>query len=105
MSKKAFSKIAEGLTEAFSIARGESKPAKLHLPAEINVRAIRKKTGLAQDAFATAYGFTIAQIRDWEQGRSRPIGGVRAYLLIIGRDPKGVLDMLTTAGPQRRKAA
>ena len=35
MSKRAFDKIAEGLTEALAIARGEAKPAKLHIPAEI----------------------------------------------------------------------
>lgn len=35
MSKKAFDKIAEGLTEALPIARGETKPAKLHIPPEI----------------------------------------------------------------------
>jgi hypothetical protein len=34
MSKKAFDKIAEGLTEALSIARGETKPAELHIPPE-----------------------------------------------------------------------
>jgi hypothetical protein len=32
MSKKAFDKIAEGLTEALAIARGGKKPAKLHPP-------------------------------------------------------------------------
>jgi len=35
MSKKAFDKIAEGLTDALSTARGETKPAKLHIPPEI----------------------------------------------------------------------
>lgn len=106
MSKKAFDKIAEGLTEALSIARGETKPAKLHIPPEIDVRAIREKTGFSQDDFATAFGFSITQIRDWEQGRSRPLGGVRAYLLIIEGDPKGVLDMLKAArkAPKRKVA-
>jgi putative transcriptional regulator len=94
MGKKAFDKIAEGLTEALAIAKGEKKPAKLHIPPELDVSAIRAKIGLSQDDFATAFGFTVNQIRDWEQGRSRPLGGVRAYLMIIDRDPKGVLQML-----------
>ncbi len=94
MSKKAFDKIAEGLTEALAIAKGEKKPAKLHIPPELDVSAIRAKIGLSQDDFATAFGFTVNQIRDWEQARSRPLGGVRAYLMIIDRDPKGVLQML-----------
>lgn len=103
MSKKAFDKIAEGLTEALAIARGEKKPARLHVPPEIDVRAIRARTGLSQDDFATAFGFTINQIREWEQGRARPLGGVRAYLIIIERDPKRVLELLKKA--RGRKAA
>ena len=103
MTKKAFDKIAEGLTEALAIARGEKKPARLHIPLEIDVRAIRARTGLSQDDFAAAFGFTINQIKDWEQGRARPLGGVRAYLIIIKRDARRVLELLRKAGA--RKAA
>lgn len=103
MTKKAFDKIADGLNEALAIARGEKKPAKLHIPPEIDVRAIRARTGLSQEDFATAFGFTINQIKDWEQGRARPLGGVRAYLLIIERDARSVLDLLRKA--RGKKAA
>jgi putative transcriptional regulator len=103
MSKKAFDRIAEGLTEALAIVRGEAKPARLHIPAEIDVRAIRVRTKLSQEDFATAFGFTINQIREWEQGRARPLGGVRAYLLIIERDPRRVLELLRKS--RGRKAA
>jgi putative transcriptional regulator len=91
---KAFDKIAEGLSEVLAITRGEAKPAKLHIPAEIDVRSIRAKLALSQDDFAALFGFTVNQIKDWEQGRSRPLGGVRAYLMIIDRDPKSVLALL-----------
>ena len=106
MSKKAFDKIAEGLNEALSIVRGEAKPAKLHLPPEIDVRAIRLRLDLSQDDFAAAFGFTVDQIKGWEQGRSRPLGGVRAYLTIIDRDPKRVISLLrSAAGRYRARAA
>ena len=94
MSKKAFGKIAAGLTEALEIARGEKEPFKLHVPPEIDVRGIRTKLGLSQDDFAAGFGFTLNQIRDWEQSRSRPIGGVRAYLMVIARAPDQVLAIL-----------
>jgi putative transcriptional regulator len=103
MSKKAFDKIAEGLTEALAIARGEAKPARLHIPAEIDVKSIRSRLLLSQEDFAALFGFTINQIKDWEQNRSRPLGGVRAYLMIIDHDPKGVLALLR--GKAGRKAA
>jgi putative transcriptional regulator len=94
MSKKAFDKIAEGLNEALAIARGDEKPYRLHVPAEIDVKSIRAKLKLSQDAFASRFGFTLNQIRDWEQGRARPLGGVRAYLMLIDRAPADVLSLL-----------
>jgi putative transcriptional regulator len=101
---KAFDKIAEGLREAIAIAHGEGKPAKLFVPPELDVRAIRAKLELSQEDFASAFGFTVHQIRQWEQGRSRPLGAVRAYLMIIDRDPRRVLELLR-GGAKRRKAA
>jgi putative transcriptional regulator len=103
MSKKAFDKVAAGLTEALAIARGEAKPAKLHIPVEIDVKSIRTKLALSQEEFAAQFGFTVNQIKDWEQHRSRPLGGVRAYLMIIDRDHTSVLALLRSAA--RKKAA
>jgi putative transcriptional regulator len=103
MAKKAFDKIAGGLTEALAIARGNAKPTKLHVPAEIDVRGIRKGLGLSQDEFAQEFGFTINQIRDWEQGRTRPLDGLRAYLMIIERNPQAVLDLLRNSAKTTRK--
>ncbi|UIJ70622.1 DNA-binding transcriptional regulator [Aurantimonas sp. HBX-1] len=98
MSKEAFERISEGLDEAVRIARGELKPVKLHVPAELDVRGMRRRLGLSQDAFASAFGFTINQIREWEQGRARPLGGVRAYLLLIERSPQSILALLQDTG-------
>jgi len=102
---KAFDKIAEGLSEAIAIARGEAKPAHLFIPPEIDVRAIRGKCEMSQDAFASSFGFTLTQIRDWEQGRARPLGGARAYLMIIETDPVSVLKIFRAMASKRRKAA
>jgi putative transcriptional regulator len=104
MSKRAYDKIADGLKEAIAIARGEKKPAKLYVPPEIEVRAIRAKLGLSQDSFASTFCFTVHQIRQWEQGRCRPLGAERAYLMIINRDPKHVLELLRAAGRARKAA-
>ena len=102
--KTAFEKIEEGLKEALEIARGNAKPAKLIVPPEIDVRAIRAKTILSQEDFAAVFGFTVHQIRQWEQGRSRPLGALRAYLLIIDRDPESIKKLLRQATPARKAA-
>lgn len=94
MSKKVFDQIAEGAREALAVARGEAKAYKLHVPAEIDVKAIRKGLGLSQDDFAAEFSFSLSQIRDWEQGRTRPLGSNRAYLLLIARHPDVVREML-----------
>ncbi|HUZ67793.1 MAG TPA: helix-turn-helix domain-containing protein [Beijerinckiaceae bacterium] len=90
MTRRAFDKIAAGLQEAAAIARGEVTPVRLYIPAEIDVKAIRRKLKLSQEDFASTFGFTLPQIRNWEQGRARPLGALRAYLLIISRDSKMV---------------
>ena len=97
MSKKVFDKIAEGLTEALAVARGEVGGAKMHVPPEMDVRAVRARTGLSQDAFASSFGFTVHQVRQWEQGRNRPLGAMRAYLLVIDRRPEVVREALEAA--------
>ena len=102
MSKKAFDKIAAGLNEALEIARGNAKPSKLYVPPEVSVREIRKKLNLSQDDFAAEFGFTINQIRDWEQGRTRPLGGLRAYLMLIKSDPQAVSRLLRNSAVKKK---
>lgn len=89
---KAFDKIKVGLTDA--IAYAEKSKFSIHVPAEIDVRAIRTKMGLSQDQFAWRFSFTPARIRDWEQGRSKPDGAARAYLMVIAKEPKAVARAL-----------
>jgi putative transcriptional regulator len=97
MGKKAFDKIAAGLNETLAIAKGEARPAKLYVPAEMDVKAIRQELELSQEDFAAYFGFTIDQIKAWEQGRSRPLGGLRAYLMLIQSNPEQVRGLLLAA--------
>src|SRR4051812_25273414 len=100
-------RLINAAKEAVAIARGEKKPARLHVPPEIDVRAIRTKLELSQEDFAAEFGFSVNQIRDWEQVRSRPLGALRAYLMIITRDPQAVLALLRSSRPaaSKRRAA
>jgi putative transcriptional regulator len=91
---KAGERLIKAANEARAIARGDLKAARVFIPADIDVRAIRQKMKLSQDDFAAQFCFSVNQIKDWEQGRSRPLGGVRAYLMIIDREPEAVLRLL-----------
>ncbi len=88
------SRLIQAAKEAAAIARGEVAPARIHVPADIDVKAVRQKLELDQNAFASEFGFSINQIRDWEQQRTRPLGAMRAYLMIIDRDPEGIRELL-----------
>jgi len=61
---------------------------------QILVRAARTKTGLSQQAFAERIKTPVATLRDWEQGRFMPPGGVLCLLKIICNHPDlvGELD-------------
>ena len=92
---KAGSRLLNSARQAAAIARGEAEPARLYVPAEIDVKAIRTRVGVSQDDFASEFGFTVNQIKDWEQNRTRPLGGVRAYLILIDRQTDVVRQMLS----------
>jgi putative transcriptional regulator len=99
-------RLVKAAREAAAIARGEIKPARCHVPADVDVWAIRRDLKLSQEEFASEFGFTTTQIRDWEQGRTRPTGASRAYLIIIKSEPDTVRLLLKNAiKHSRRKAA
>ena len=84
--------VAAGLKEALAHARGEiALPSReCDVPPTVDVREIRARSGLSQAQFARAYGFSVRTLQEWESGGARPPGAVRAYLIVIDRNPKAV---------------
>lgn len=89
--------LIKSAKEARTIARGEAPPARAQIQSEIDVKEIRRATGLSQAAFAQAFGIPLGTLRDWEQGRSRPEGVARAYLVVIREIPAEVRQALQAA--------
>jgi putative transcriptional regulator len=91
--------MIRGLEQALAIAEGTAKKGTyvVHIPAEIDVRAIRGRLGMTQQEFAVRFGFNINTLRHWEQGRRVPEGPTRAYLMVIGREPEAVQRALRVA--------
>jgi len=92
MSKRSFDKIAAGLKDAITIARGEADRASyhVHVPADVDVGRIRRKLKLSQSEFAARFGIAPGTLRDWEQKRKRPEGPARVLLMVIEREPDAV---------------
>jgi putative transcriptional regulator len=64
------------------------------LPGEVDVRRIRTKAGMSQTDFAHAFCINPRTLQEWEQGRRKPDATTRAYLAVIGKNRKAVLDAL-----------
>jgi putative transcriptional regulator len=89
--------IVESMREALAIARGEIEPARVHhiaLPLTVDVREVRKQTGLSRAAFAEKFALDARAVQDWEQGRRMPDRAARAYLTVIAKRPDAVVEAL-----------
>jgi putative transcriptional regulator len=91
--------IRRGLAEAVAYAEGKAdeNAYAVHIPARLDVKAIRSRLKMTQQQFAARFGFNITTLRHWEQGRRAPEGPTRAYLLVIDRDPDAVQKALRIA--------
>lgn len=96
MSKRAFDKIRAGLDSARTYLDGKAdkRQYRVHVPETIDVRKIRTRLGLSQEAFAETYGFALSAVRDWEQGRRKPERSARILLRIVEREPDAVTRAL-----------
>lgn len=60
--------------------------------AESSVRILRERLGMTQERFAHTFGFPLATLRNWEQGRKSPDGAARVLLMVIEREPETVRE-------------
>ena len=98
MSKRAFEKIKAGLDDAKAYLDGtaDRRKYRVHVPDTVNVRKIRTRLGLSQEAFAETYGFAVSAVRDWEQGRRTPERSARILLKIVEKEPDAVTRALAS---------
>ncbi|MBI9110335.1 DNA-binding transcriptional regulator [Maridesulfovibrio ferrireducens] len=97
-------RILKSLEQAVSIAKGEMEECeyRVNIPAEVDVRNIRKKLNMTQIVFAKAFGLSLSSVRHWEQKRRVPEGPTRAYLMIIAKEPDMVRRVLSDSGKELR---
>jgi putative transcriptional regulator len=89
-------RILQSVRRARAYARGETTDGFVaHVPEDVDVKAIRTKLGLSQEAFALRFGFSLAAVRDWEQHRRQPEQAARVLLMVIAHDPDVVNEALS----------
>lgn len=87
-----FRDLMKGLKQVEAHLRGEIQlPVRyVEVPDQVDVKAIREASGLSQSEFASRYGISLRSLQEWEQGRRKPEGAVRSYLIVIARNPRAV---------------
>jgi putative transcriptional regulator len=90
-------RLINAAKSAQAIAKGEADPKtyKVHVPAHLNVRAIRTKLKMSQTAFAARFGILPSTLRDWEHNRRRVL------LMVIDKEPDAVSRALAPASRQK----
>jgi putative transcriptional regulator len=84
-------RMIESARQALAFAEGrENRGCVVHVPEEIDVKAIREKISLSQSEFARLFGLSKRTLEHWEHGRRVPTGPARAFLTVIAREPDAV---------------
>ncbi|QXI39502.1 NadS family protein [Pseudomonas xantholysinigenes] len=89
-----FDELMESVEQMDAIVHGRRQPARQFEIDALQVKNIRKATGLSQTRFAEMIDVQVATLRNWEQGRREPTGPAKALLRAIHNDPDHVLKAL-----------
>lgn len=94
--------LIESTEQAAAIANGTLtsgyRETTLLVPREVrqpvDVKAIRTRMNLSQREFAAQFGFALATVRNWEQGRREPERPAKILLAVLAAHPEIVDEVL-----------
>jgi len=91
---KMFTEISAGLDDAMAHAQGVGTSVVEHRPEPLDVRLIRRKTGMSQQRFCATFGISLGTLRNWEQGLRSPRGPARVLLKVVDKNPQAIIETL-----------
>lgn len=71
-----------------ALKEAQAGAGRVTTPAQVLVRQARERSGLTQAVFAERISTPVATLRDWEQGRFAPPGGVLCLMRLIVKHPE-----------------
>ena len=98
--KKFVKDVLAGFEDAIAHAKGDKGrgvSTVFTIPA-IDVKSIRKKTGLTQEEFSQLFAIKARTLQDWEQKRRTPGTSARVFLTLIDQSPSTVKRTLKALG-------
>src|ERR1035437_3824147 len=98
---KLFDDLMTGLDEVDAFLAGETSGYTVTLPAEVDVKGIRKRLKMTQARFSDTFGFSLDAVKHWEGGRRTPESSPRPSLPVTPKTPAAVIAALhSSAQPQ-----
>jgi putative transcriptional regulator len=94
MNEELFEELVASVKEGGAILRGETPLSRRFTVDPLNVRDIRERLGLTQDAFARLMGISVRTLQNWEQGRRRPEGPAQVLLMVADKHPEALWDVV-----------
>jgi putative transcriptional regulator len=92
---KVGARLIKAAKEARAFACGEiTNGFVVHVPDDVDVKALRKRLKCSQSEFSRRFGFAIDAVQDWEQHRRTPDRTARILLTVIAREPEAVTRAL-----------
>lgn len=92
--KTTFQEMMRGLDEVDEFLAGKKTGYRVTIPAQVDVRGIRRKLSMTQARFSATFGFSVDAVKHWEGGRRTPESSARAFLTVIERNPDAVIAAL-----------
>ena len=88
--------LEQSAKEILAHMKGDARfpTRRIVLPDDVDVKHIRTKAGMSQAEFARAFCINPRTLQEWEQGRRKPDATTRAYLAVIAKNRKAVLNAL-----------
>jgi putative transcriptional regulator len=72
---RTYPSIKRGLEQAIRHQKGKRVAGlRLHVPPQVDVKAVRERTGLTQEEFAATFAISLGALRHWERGDRKPRG-------------------------------
>ena len=94
MEDNLFEDLVQSLNEARAIKNGKIEASRRFVVEQLDVKAVRSKTGLSQNDFAQMIQISTRTLQNWEQQRRTPTGPAAALLRIVSAEPEAALRSL-----------
>lgn len=104
MKKDDFEELVASIRQGGAILKGKTKPGRIFDLDHPNVKSIRGNLKLSQGQFARLMGINLGTLRNWEQGRRKPVGPARVLLGVAALHPDVLVDVVGLSESKKNRA-